>query len=570
MSKKEIIFWGLFILLNSLLFVPKFLIDIQTSSFFPFFEDVGDYREQFKYFFRRENQDPFRISLDLMLLTWILLILRKIKFTILTQSIITCVYVGWFLYQVYHGVLNTLYKQDALFYNDYYLLLEGLSLLKAESHWWILLLILSGTLLLLFGIVKAVRAFLKSTREITFSSYSKGILLVISIISLFAIIDYRTRLDDIRLVFPSKTYWTFDNIYRSIQVYKATQNFDPIEYKSNYDFKDAELSNRPNIYLIFIESYGNVLYDNETLKAPYTQIIDEKEKLLSAVGWNAVSTLSESPIVGGRSWLAYTSFLLGTKIDRHAVFQYFVNNRQHNLPTLFKSFQRQGYTSYWLSVLEDKRGDIPYADYSQFYGIDHWIKFTDLNYTGPMYGVLAAPPDQYSLNFAHAIIKSKETEPFILFFITLNSHHPFDTPKTPASDWKLLANVGKQPNDQTLDVESKYIDAIRYQFDYLTEFIIANGTSNDLFILVGDHQPPIVANKFPGSYTPVHFISKDTSLIKNFGKYQLSPGLKIDNSNPNKYHAGFYSMIMREMFVNYGTNLQVVPSYLPEGVKLNE
>ncbi len=565
MSKKEIVFWACFVLLNALLFVPKFLVDLQTSTLFPQFLSQDSFSDQLKYFFRRENNDPFRISIDFFLLTCLLLGFRKIVLKTKSVILITTIYLIWFFYQVYQGVMHTLYSQDALFYNDYFLIIEGWSLLQAEAGWWLAIGVL-GFLTLVVAVGYVMNAFIKTIFQLPISRYTKSILVAISILIIVSTVDYRTRLLDDRLVFPIKSYWMVDNMIQSLNIYKSLSSFEPSTFKINHDYKNYSLSEKPNIYLIFIESYGSVLYDNPILQEDYLKLTQDKTKKLSNNGWFAASTLSESPVVGGRSWLSYTSFLLGAKIARHRFYQYFVNNPQYQLPTMFKSLKAEGYHSYWLSVIEDKRGDIPYDDYQTFYGFDEWIKFNDLNYKGKRFGAFYTPPDQYSLNFAHQHIKASDKDPFFLFFISLNSHHPFQTPTTLAENWEVLANQQNQPsNEKQVAIEEAYASSISYQFDYLVDFITNKGTDNDLFILVGDHQPPILSNQYPAKETPVHIISKDSTLISAFYNYGLGPGLYVNDRELKFYHTGFYSMIMRELIANYSQGDNPLPLYLPEG-----
>ena len=255
--------------------------------------------------------------------------------------------------------------------------------------------------------------------------------------------------------------------------------------------------------MLFIESYGKIVYDNETVRSNYIDQMTSKEAVLSSSGWKSVSAFSVSPVTGGRSWLAYTSFMLGAKIDEQATYRYLVDNENIRFSGFFQNLQISGYRTYRLSVLPDDRGNIPYDDYSRMYGFDQWIHRNDINYNGRVYGWGPAPDDQYSLNFANEYMRSKK-QPFALFFINLNTHNPFDSPTELVNDWKEL---GKEIDGGNKVSESKffqkptimdYAKSIKYQFDYLTEFIIKEGGKDDLFILIGDHQPPLLTGRSDG------------------------------------------------------------------------
>ena len=573
MSKKEVIFWILFFLLNTLLFLPKFLLYFDSSTFFPDFIHAGNFREKWKFFFRRDNEDIFRISVDLLILAWIVVLFKSRKLPKPFWPLAVGIYFILFLYQIYQGVIQMLYHQKPLFYSDVLLIHEGLSILAASSVW--LLVLFPLVIALLFYLVYLIfNRFKKISDHLNFSASSKIVLIAISIPCLMSLIDFYSRLDNLKMAFPLQAYWVFDNIRRSAVVYRSTHQLNPATYSSYYNYKNCSLTVKSNIYLFFIESYGRILYEDTSLKNSYLNNIKSNEAQLKAHDWKSVSAFSQSPVKGGRSWLAFTSFVTGTNIDKHALYDYLIDNAEFNLPTLYKSLKTFGYKSYWLSTLQNNRGDIPYGRYSQFYGINQWIRFDDLDYKGKLYGVLPAPADQYSLNFAHDFIRQQATEPFILFFISLNSHHPFDSPDRVVDNWRLLSLVnysGQESTSKTKNkVDKNYLHSINSQLDYLTRFIIRNGKKNDLFILIGDHQPPVVANRSHSYDTPVHIISRAGNLIKNFDKYNFNEGMVVVDENERSLkHAGFHSMIMKELIHSYGTNCAGKLNYFPDGVQLN-
>lgn len=66
--------------------------------------------------------------------------------------------------------------------------------------------------------------------------------------------------------------------------------------------------------LVFVESYGSVLYKRPDYALAYTALLDELQSALTADGWHTASALSEAPTWGGGSWMAYTSALFGLRI----------------------------------------------------------------------------------------------------------------------------------------------------------------------------------------------------------------------------------------------------------------
>ena len=100
----------------------------------------------------------------------------------------------------------------------------------------------------------------------------------------------------------------------------------------------------------------------------------------------------------------------------------------------------------------------------------------------------------------------------------------------------------------------------------LTDFVLQDGTEDDLFIFIGDHQPPRVSRRNDGFATPVHIISRDAQLIATFQEYGFVPGLQVTDLAPTIKHEGLYSLFVRSLLQNYGDgNGAALPVYLPDG-----
>src|SRR5690606_9812289 len=128
---------------------------------------------------------------------------------------------------------------------------------------------------------------------------------------------YNSVLADPRMVISSLTFKLEQNIAASFEMYQDIANFDDREIREADNYSRHKLAHKPNIYLIFIESYGSVLYKRPDWREEYLKILDSAEKTLTKHNFHFASTLSESPTWGGGSWLAYTSTLFGIRIDNH-------------------------------------------------------------------------------------------------------------------------------------------------------------------------------------------------------------------------------------------------------------
>ncbi|NJN83723.1 MAG: hypothetical protein HC802_16580 [Caldilineaceae bacterium] len=147
------------------------------------------------------------------------------------------------------------------------------------------------------------------------------------------------------------------------------------------------MSHKPDIYLIFIESYGSVLYKRDDFRAAYLELLQEIDNQLDAAGWQSASALSESPTWGGGSWMAYTSALFGYRIDSHPQFLSLFNKYQiDQFPDLGRYLQAQGYEHVRLSSISTELKEEEWLRYRNFYGVDRWLRSRDLGYVGPGYG----------------------------------------------------------------------------------------------------------------------------------------------------------------------------------------
>ncbi|MDN5202641.1 hypothetical protein QQ008_14730 [Fulvivirgaceae bacterium BMA10] len=574
MDKRTLFFWLYFFLLNLLLFLPRYLMDFDHSTFFPDFSLEETFSKKWELFFRRNNNDIFKLSVDLTFLTFIFYLFRKRLPFKGTLFVFFIWYLTIFIYQLYQGIIEIVYDSEPLFYNDWYLAGEGMSILTSELNSATVVLVGLLFLFAIFMLFLLANRFAKNIFEVQFGWGSKVFGLLLILITALAVVNYRTRLETSTLTFSSQGYFIKDNAARSIKIRKLIKNMDVDNLSKHYDYSHYQLVEKPNLYILFIESYGKILYDHPQLKESHLNDLLNTQKILRDSTWFSVSGFSRSPVKGAGSWLSYTSFLMGTTIDKHIIYRSLLAQKNTDFPHLFGIFKTYGYEIYRLSSLPDTRKDIPYSDYTRFYKIDHWISYHDLNYVGKKYGWGPSPPDQYSLNFAHDLIKDQqEKEPFVLFFIDVNSHNPFASPTNAVDDWRSL-NRSPKGLPQDSDFFSKptlenYQSAIKYQLDYLSQFIVKNGSENDIFLLIGDHQPPLLASDEDGFETPVHIIAKDSTFIGDFVNEGFQEGLIIEEGNRAFNHAGLYSLFMRQVIKNYGIANEDLPVFFPEGVKLN-
>ena len=116
------------------------------------------------------------------------------------------------------------------------------------------------------------------------------------------------------------------------------------------------------------------------------------------------------------------------------------------------------------------------------------------------------------------------------------------------------------------DLRRAYLESIQYELSMLTDFIVQEGDENDLFILIGDHQPARVARYVDGWDTPIHIISRDPALISAFEPYGFTPGLGTGDNEATLHHEGLYSLLVRVLLQQYGADPSRLPEYRPTGI----
>ncbi len=569
-TKEEVIFWLMFFLLNALLFLPWYLFSLGKSDFFPykgFFSEL--LFDKLKFIFIRYNFDIFRVSTDLVLLFVLHYFVSSIALKRGVKYFGIILFVLLLIYQIYSAFFQSIYQTPAIFYNDFPMLENGFRILSTSFSFRIACFVLLGVAVFLF-LLWLVNATFKKIDTLVFGKVSKLIGFSILLLCFISLARFRGKQMPV-ITAQLLTVNIFQNIRASI---KLKADVEKIEFNKIPEINKSlsiALEERPNIYFLFIESYGSINLNNPQLSSSYKTWLKGYETQLAVDGWKSSSILSKAPITGGGSWLSYTTVMLGYKVDNRGLYNTLVANKKfQKYSHLFRNLKQQGYANYRLNpIVVPENFGIPWDLYTSFYAVDEWIRLYDVKYKGIKYGFGPSPPDQYSLNKAHEIIAKKGNEPFVLFSLSKNSHTPFAAPYEIKDNWKEWnSERGKDKHARFFEVPKieNYRKAIKYQLDNVIDFIIKKGKDTDLFIIIGDHQPP--AFETMDFKTPIHIIAKNRNFVRGFSNYGFSEGL-MPNALQEMRHEGFYSMFLRELVRNYGADSTNLPTYFPEGLDFN-
>jgi phosphoglycerol transferase MdoB-like AlkP superfamily enzyme len=577
-ARPALCFWLAFVILNGLLFLPLYLLNQESASFWPgpaLFAD-GLWLGVNRLLIWRENLDPLRLSLELTLVVALWSNNRSLQRPAV-RGMVAGIYLVALSYYLYEAIMVSIYRTDPVFYSHYFLVRDGLPFLARhlQTSIWLYIGGIVGLAVALSLVLGLLNVLLISAMDPKLPRWTRTGVALLAGLVLVTGLCYQHYTASPEMVVSSLGFKLQKNIASSRQLFHDIASFDDTRARQAYNYASYQLQQKPDIYLIFIESYGSVLYKRTDYHKAYTALLAELEDKFAEAGWHTRSTLSESPTWGGGSWLAYTSLLLGLRIDNHPQYLSLLNKYQvERYPGLGHYLQSQGYYYAWVSSIANELDDQLWSKYIRFTGVDAWLRHSDLNYSGPEYGWGPAPPDQYVLPYADQLLQARTDQP--LFFVTLtqNSHYPWTPLPTLVEDWRTLAEVEAQPMAPPQeDVErsvkrQNYLRAIEYQLRMLTDFILNTDNEESLFILVGDHQPPQVSRRSDGWATPVHLISRNGALVDSFAEYGFTPGLTVQSLEPSLHHEGFYSLFVRVLQSRYGADRIALPPYLPGGVTM--
>ncbi|MCQ9378340.1 sulfatase-like hydrolase/transferase [Methyloversatilis sp. XJ19-49] len=308
-----------------------------------------------------------------------------------------------------------------------------------------------------------------------------------------------------------------------------------------------------DVFVLFAEAYGAITLDRPELAAALAERRRALQYALDAGGRQVVSARVTSPTFGGASWLAHAALLSG--IDTHDPDDYALLLTTQR-PTLVHHFAQQGYrTIGWMPGLQR-----PWPE-GAFYGFDRLANADSTGYAGLPFGYWRIP-DQVSIALLqqqelhraaddtgdadglrtvalHSADPSTLRTPRFIVFPTLTTHAPFrPVPPYLADPQRLLAADAFSDEEVTraltapvswTDPTPAYIDAMRYQFDWLTRWLRDDAPRNMLLIVIGDHQPIGGVTGPNASWdVPVHVIGTDEALLARLEAAGFRRGLQPD------------------------------------------
>ncbi len=474
-------------------------------------------------------------------------------------------------YQAYEAVDVGIYHNAPNFYNDWEFIGGGIGFVvdSLRLPWWEYLAGLLGFIATVGVVYFISTAHIRITPQ-KLSPFTRRATLMLALVALGYTFAFPQKAGSPDGIVASLSLKIKANIHQAALTRERVQAMRLVSPYKVYDYHRYTLAEHPNVYLFFLESYGSVLLKDPYFREQYFKLMQKVQNELESAGWYTASGLSISPVWGGGSWMAYTSALCGLRISQQPQYLALKYGFQKTpYPHLGRYMQSQGYRFTWVVPIDRELSPYTWEANKRFYGADVWLTFKDLHYHGPEYSWGPSPPDQYTLGFLRDWLSKQPSKPNFVFFLTQNTHYYFAPVPPIAKNWREIndPNFDDPASHPKLSSSEAYMKAIKYDWTVLADFIRSAG-KDDVFILVGDHQPPLVSAPQDGYATIMHVISHDRKFVDSFLTYGLQEGMLPDENTPPLRHEGLYSLIVRQMVARWGQNPTILPKYYPRGIQI--
>lgn len=305
-----------------------------------------------------------------------------------------------------------------------------------------------------------------------------------------------------------------------------------------------------NVFLFIVESYGQCVFEDETLKARLGPSISAVESELGADGYTIASGLLDSPTFGGSSWLAHATLNTGVRTENQLEYDLVVYQRPVTLAQLFHG---AGYRTVLVQPAT-KRVTMEH-DYLAF---DRKYVAASFEYRGPALG-WGAMADQFVIDFVHRreVAGPPRDRPLFIEFALISSHATWTRQASVVADWAsigdgaILNTLPIHEHDTTwshLDgAADAYAEAVAYDLEVLRRYLRDQVKDDSLIIILGDHQPPGgVTGGSTGHGVPVHVLSRRRSLVDPFVARGYTLGMNPAASTPRPGMETFLFSFLRD------------------------
>src|SRR5690606_37929377 len=138
-----------------------------------------------------------------------------------------------------------------------------------NAAWWIYAGALMGLALLATAVIWLLALMLRSGAAPGLHWLSRAGMGVLAFACIVAAVSYQAYTARPEMVASSLGFKLQKNVALSLKTQHDVASFDDSTVRRIYDYTGYQLETKPDIYVIFIESYGSVLYKRTHFRPPY-------------------------------------------------------------------------------------------------------------------------------------------------------------------------------------------------------------------------------------------------------------------------------------------------------------
>lgn len=290
-----------------------------------------------------------------------------------------------------------------------------------------------------------------------------------------------------------------------------------------------------DVFLVFVESYGRVVFETEAGQRAAAGWVPALEAALREKGFEMGTAYAAPSVFGGQSNLAHAELLSGAKVETKRIFDLLIKGWLKPLP---KFFQEAGH----LTVNVHPIMPTPWPEGRRFYGFDQEVFKAQLPYEGIDEALWAAAPDQFALAHVLEKVVRPSSRPVFAMYVSVTSHVPFSVVPRYFEDWSEAlrpgAYAGRPARKFPLtwynfsghpQLEEAYLETIHYSLRAATGLLL-NHDRPALMVILGDHQPPAIGDPrrlgAGANDVPIHVISNRHELLLPLVKRGYQRGLR--------------------------------------------
>lgn len=261
----------LFLFLNFVLFIPRYVFNSKTAAFFPLKEFFPKGKLRVQPLLTRFNEDVFRVNFEYALM-FLLLALFKSHIPIENAKLVAgFFYFSTLIYFLYHNSIFSIFKSYPSLKSDYPLILQGIQIGLSGFRFYFFI----GCVLFLGFVIFCFWTNCYLVEQL----YHVSLWMTIScsVLCFLGVVYYLyKRLNPFRLSrehdFEIHHYGTIQSLVFMLNSNRFFSNKAKTELSqipnlikdSKINLPDnVSLKTKPNVYIIGIESYGAILYENE-------------------------------------------------------------------------------------------------------------------------------------------------------------------------------------------------------------------------------------------------------------------------------------------------------------------